>query len=168
MTIKRRSLLGGITTTLSVAALAGCGFELRKEPELRFKTLALAGFKAKSLLAVELRRQIGRSGIEIVEDPNRAEVVLEAERDAQDKIVVVSTSAGQVREWQLNLYLYYLLRRPDGELLLPRQELAIAREMTYTESQALAKEQEEAQLYRAMRVDCVNQVLRRLAAVRLS
>jgi len=166
--MKRRAVLTGLATTLGATALAGCGFELRKEPELRFKTLALAGFGAKSLLVVELRRQIGRSGIDVVEDPNRAEVILEAERDAQDKIVVVSTSAGQVREWQLNLYLDYLVRRPDGELLLPRQELAIAREMTYTESQALAKEQEEAQLYRAMRSDAVNQVLRRLAAVRLN
>jgi len=164
--MQRRALLTAFTA-FGAAALAGCGFALRKEPELRFKTLALAGFASKSLLVVELRRQIGRSGIEVVEDPNRAEVVLEAERDAQDKIVVVSTSAGQVREWQLNLYLDYLVRRPDGELLLPRQELAIAREMTYTESQALAKEQEEAQLYRAMRVDAVNQVLRRLAAVRI-
>ncbi|MBV8603986.1 MAG: hypothetical protein JO224_04815 [Pelomonas sp.] len=166
--MQRRRLLATLAAGAAATALAGCGFALRREPELRFKTLALAGFGAKSPLAVELKRQIGRAGIEIVEDPNRAEVVLEAERDQQDKIVVVSTSAGQVREWQLNLYLDYVVRRPDSELLLPRQALAIAREMTYTESQALAKEQEEAQLYRAMRSDAVNQVLRRLANVRVN
>ena len=51
--------LGGI-------ALAGCGFELRRAPELRFSSLALAGFKPKSTLADELRRQIGTSTTTIV------------------------------------------------------------------------------------------------------
>ena len=37
--------------------------------------------------------------------------------------------------------------------------------MSYTESAALGKEQEEATLYRAMQTDIVAQVLRRLAAV---
>ena len=41
------------------------------------------------------------------------------------------------------------------------------RSLTYTENAALAKEQEEAFLYRAMQSDIVSQVLRRLASVRL-
>jgi LPS-assembly lipoprotein len=37
--------------------------------------------------------------------------------------------------------------------------------MSFTESAALAKEQEEAALFRAMQSDIVSQVLRRLAAI---
>ena len=37
--------------------------------------------------------------------------------------------------------------------------------MSYTENAALAKEQEEAFLYRAMQSDIVAQVMRRLASV---
>ena len=37
--------------------------------------------------------------------------------------------------------------------------------MSYNETAALAKEQEEAALYRAMQSDIVAQVMRRLAAV---
>ena len=37
--------------------------------------------------------------------------------------------------------------------------------MSYNESAALAKEQEEALLYRAMQSDIVSQVMRRLASV---
>jgi LPS-assembly lipoprotein len=160
--MQRRKLL-----TLGAAALAGCGFELRREPELLFRTIALTGFRPGSPLAVELRRQLSRTPVKVVEDANRAEIVLEALLDAREKSVVVSTSAGQVREWQLRLQLDYLLRTPAGELLLPSTQLRMSREMNYTESQALAKEQEEAQLYRAMQSDAVNQVMRRLAAVRL-
>jgi len=39
--------------------------------------------------------------------------------------------------------------------------------MTYNETNALAKEQEETILYRAMQSDIVDQVLRQLAAVTL-
>ena len=46
----RRSVL------LAAAALTGCGFELRREPELPFKTLALTGFAPDSPLAAGLRR----------------------------------------------------------------------------------------------------------------
>lgn len=151
----------------TAASLTACGFELRREPELLFRTLALTGFRPDSPLAVELRRQLSRTPVKVLEDANRTELVLEVLREQRDKTVVASTSAGQVREWQLRLQVDYLLRTPGGELLLPRTELRMTREMTYTETQALAKEQEEVGLYRAMQSDAVNQIMRRLAAVRL-
>jgi LPS-assembly lipoprotein len=157
---RRHLLLAG------TAVLAGCGFELRREPELPFKTLALTGFPPDSPLAAGLRRQIRRTPVQLVEDPARAEVVLEALQEHRDRSVVASTSAGQVREWQLRLQFDYLIRKADGELLLPRVELRLARDMNYTETNALAKEQEAANLYGAMQSDAIAQVMRRLAAVR--
>ena len=50
---------------------------------------------------------------------------------------------------------------------MPASEILLKRELTYTESAALAKEQEEAFLYRAMQSDIVSQVLRRLASVQV-
>ncbi len=152
---------------LSLTALAGCGFELRREPELAFKTLALTGFAPDSLLAAGLRRQIRRTPVQIVDDPSRAQVVLEATREVSDRTVVASTSVGQVREWQLRLQFDYLIRTAAGELLVPKVELRLSRDMNYTESAALAKEQEAANLYGAMHSDAIAQVMRRLAAVKL-
>lgn len=152
---------------ISLAALAGCGFELRREPELSFKTLALTGFEPDSPLAAGLRRQIKRTPVQLVDDPNRAQVVLEVSREQRDRNVVASTSVGQVREWQLRLQFDYLIRTADGELLVPRVELRLARDMNYTETAALAKEQEAANLYGAMHSDAIAQVMRRLAAVKL-
>lgn len=158
----RRLLVLGV-----VAGLAGCGFAPRREPELQFRSIALQGFAPDSPLAAELRRQLARTPVQLLADANRAEVVLEARDDSRKRSVVASTSVGQVREWQLQLKLDYLLRTPAGEVLLPRSELAMTREMNYTESAALAKEQEEAQLFRSMQADAVAQVMRRLSAVRL-
>lgn len=156
------------TVLLAVAALAGCGFELRHEPELPFKTLALTGFAPDSPLAASLRRQIKRTPVQLVDDPGRAQVVLEALHESRDRTVVASTSVGQVREWELRLQFDYLIRTSAGELLLPKVELRLGRDMNYTETAALAKEQEAANLYGAMQSDAIAQVMRRLGAVKLT
>ena len=157
----RRALL------LSLTVFTGCGFQPRREPELTFKTLALTGFEPDSPLAAGLKRQIKRTPVQIVDDPNRAQVVLEVMHEHRDRTVVASTSVGQVREWQLRLQFDYLIRTADGELLAPKVELRLARDMNYTETAALAKEQEAANLYGAMQSDAIAQVMRRLAAVKL-
>ncbi|MGM9515482.1 LPS-assembly lipoprotein LptE [Roseateles sp. DB2] len=157
----------GLLALPLLSGLAACGFELRRDPEFAFQSLALTGFAPDSPLAEELRRQLRQSPLQLVQDPSKAQVVLEALRDSRERSVVVSTSAGQVREWQLKLQLDYLVRTPGGEPLLPNTELRMSREMSYLESQALAKEQEEAALYRAMQYDAAAQVMRRLGSVRL-
>jgi LPS-assembly lipoprotein len=59
----------------------------------------------------------------------------------------------------------FRLVRPDGQELIAPSEIVQSRDMSYSETAALAKEQEEATLYRAMQSDIVAQVMRRLAAV---
>lgn len=146
--------------------LAACGFELRRAPELRFRSIQLIGFKPRSPLAEELLKSINASQTTlVVESAARAQVVLEALSDVSEKSVVASTAAGQVRELQLRSRLDFRLRTPAGKELIPITEILLKRDMSYTESAALAKEQEEALLYRAMQSDIVAQVMRRLAAV---
>ena len=89
--IQRRAL--GL---LGVAALAGCGFELRRAPELRFRSIALAGFAPKSLLAEELRTTLAASPTTTVVDAApQAQVVLEALADGREKSVVASTASSR-------------------------------------------------------------------------
>jgi LPS-assembly lipoprotein len=158
--MRRRHLL-----TLVVAAGGGCGFELRRAPKLPFRSLALVGFAPASSIADALRLQLAASSVQVMEAPARAEVVLEALTDAREKSVVASTSAGQVREVQLRVRLRFRVATPAGKLLLAADELLLARDMSYTETAALAKALEESVLYRAMEDDIVAQVLRRLAAI---
>jgi LPS-assembly lipoprotein len=159
--VRRRALLVALP-----AVLAGCGFELRRAPEFRFSTIALSGFKTASPLAEELRRSIaGSTTTRVVEAASQAQVVLEALADARERSVVASTASGQVREITLRTRLGFRLRTPAGKELIAPTELVLSRDMSYNESAALAKEQEEALLFRAMQSDIVAQVMRRLAAV---
>jgi LPS-assembly lipoprotein len=161
----RRVLMSGLATA-PLCLLGACGFELRRAPELRFRTVQLVGFKARSPLAEALVSSINASQTtQVVESAAKAQVVLEALSDAREKSVVASTAAGQVRELQLRSVLNFRLRTAAGKELIAPTEISLKRDMSFVESAALAKEQEEALLYRAMQTDIVAQVMRRLAAV---
>ena len=78
---------------------------------------------------------------------------------------MASTSAGQVRELQLRVRFEFQLSSPGGRQLIPPTELLLSRDMSYSETFALAKAQEETELVAAMQADVVQQVLRRLTQV---
>lgn len=158
--MQRRTLLAAS----ALPALAACGFELRRTPHMAFKSIALVGFAPRSPLGERLRRALEPS-VRVIDVPSRAEVVFEAMDDARDKVVVASTAAAQVRELQLRVRLRFRLSTPAGRSLIAPSDLLQTRDMSYTETAALAKEQEEQQLFRVMEGDIVQQVLRRLAAV---
>jgi LPS-assembly lipoprotein len=161
MAIPRRLLL----TLPAAAALTACGFELRRPPQLPFASLALLGFAPRSPLLAELRRTISPT-VQLVEEPHRAEALLQALTDRREKSVNASTAAGQVRGVQLRVHFEYRLTTPAGRELIPDSTLLLARDMTYNETVALAKEQEEAQLYQAMQTDIVLQLMRRIAQLK--
>lgn len=160
-TLGRRGLLGA-----SALLLASCGFALRRAPELRFRSLQLAGFGVRSPLAEELRASVDSSSTtRVVDAAQPAQVVLEALADAREKSVVASTAAGQVREFQLRARFNFKVRTPAGKELIAPTEILLIRDLSYSETLALAKEQEEAFLFRAMQGDIVAQVMRRLASL---
>lgn len=162
--MQRRAALG----LLATAALAGCGFELRRDQPLALRSVALVGFTPNSHLAVAMRQSLARSGVALAANPAQAEAVLDALEDKRERVAAASTAAGQVREITLRVRLRFRVATPDGRLLLPISDLSLSRDMSYNETVALAKQQEEAMLFRAMEDDIVAQVLRRLASVRLS
>jgi LPS-assembly lipoprotein len=157
---RRRALLGALPLVLT-----GCGFELRRPPQLPFSRLALQGFVPGSPLLEELRRTLSRT-VQVVDDMARAEAVLQAVLDRREKSVNASTAAGQVRGVQLRVRFDFRLTSPAGRELIGETALQVARDMTYSETFALAKEQEEAQLYQAMQSDIVLQLMRRISQLK--
>ena len=152
-----------LSTLLAGSLLAGCGFALRQPAQLPFTRLAIIGFKTPSPMADALRQSLPRT-VTVVAQPRDAEVVLVALEDRFDKTVAASTAAGQVREFRLRLTLRFRLDRPDGSPQLPEQNLELTRDMSYSETAALAKQTEEAGLVREMRMDVAQQLLQMLAA----
>jgi LPS-assembly lipoprotein len=151
---------------LAGGVLAGCGFQLRQPPRLGFGRIALTGFEPRSPMAQELRRQLG-TVVRVVDSPGQAEVVLQALDDVRVRNVVASTASAQVRELQLRVRFNFRASTPGGRELIPRAELLLSRDLSFSETAALAKEMEEAELFREMQADVAEQVLRRLASLKL-
>ncbi|MDW5441412.1 LPS assembly lipoprotein LptE [Polaromonas sp. SM01] len=151
------------------AGLSACGFALRKAPNYAFKTL-FNGAPENSTLATELTRNLEASGtVRVIRDPrqiDKADVIFDVLGDQREKTVVGVNAVGQVREFQLRTRFRFRLRTLAGKLLIPPAEIVLHRDITFNESAVLAKETEEALLYRDMQSDIVQQVLRRLAAVK--
>ena len=162
----RRALL----TFAPAALLAGCGFRLRGAPEFAFSSIQIVA-PPGSPLARELVRTLESAGGQLRvlrEAPAQtpADVVLDLLSEQHERAVVGLTPSGQVRELQLRLRVRFRLRTPTGGEPIPSTELVQQRDISYNESQALAKEAEEALLFRNMQSDIVQQMLRRLAAVK--
>jgi LPS-assembly lipoprotein len=153
----------------AAALVAGCGFQLRRAPDFAFGSIYIVG-QGASPLAAELRRVIAdQTPVRVLapgEDRAGAQVVLDLPVELREKVVVGLNASGQVRELQLRERIRFVLRTPQGRVLIPDTELLQTRDMSYSEAQSLAKEQEEALLYRDMQADLVQQLLRRLAALR--
>ena len=163
--MQRRLLLSAAAAT----GLTACGFKLRQAPDFAFSTLYLTAAES-SPLGNELRRNIESTGkvkvLRDAKDINNAEVILDVLQELRERVVVATNSSGQVRELQLRLRVRFSLRTPTGGEPIPNTEIVQQRDISYNETQALAKEAEEALLYRNMQSDIVQQILRRLAAVK--
>ena len=166
--MNRRTFLTYASTATALALLSACGFHLRGangEANLPFKTMLL-GFVESSTLGAELRRTIRANGTEIVTDPKEAEALLDVLSETRQKIVLSLNSQGRVREYTLLYKFRFRVRDNKGGELLPPTDIVLKRDISFNESQALAKEVEEGLLYRDMQSDLVQQILRRLVALK--
>jgi LPS-assembly lipoprotein len=159
---------------LALAGLSGCGFKLRQAPQLAFHTLVLSAPQASPLVQ-ELRAALVATGVTVLDAmpvasqgvvPVQVDAVLEVLLDLREKAVVGINSAGQVTEFQLRHRARFRLRTPRGKDLMAESEISLQRDVSYSESVALSKAEEEQLLYRDMQTDLVQQLMRRLAAVR--
>jgi LPS-assembly lipoprotein len=156
-----------IAATLGAAVLTGCGFKLRSSQTFAFETLAVTP-ERNGLVAADLIRYFGKSIVPLV--PVRGstppQVIVDVLQEAREKNVVGVNASGQVREFQLRLRLVFRMRLPDGRELIGPTEISQQRDISFNESAVLAKEAEEVLLFRDMQSDLLQQLLRRLAAVK--
>lgn len=161
---KRRFFLSAAMSLGAISVLAGCGFELRKAPEFHFKTLCVLG--SSDALAYLYRSLAEESDVQLTNDPAKADVFLEIISDKRNEIAVVETAEGLVREIQMRGSLVFRLWMRGENPLDKTVELEQNREYSYTETQALAKEEEQRLLNDDISKSFAMQLLWRLAALR--
>lgn len=150
--------------TLLALVLSACGFHLRGDVSLPYKTIYFA-LPANSVLGAKLKLNIrSGKGTEITDSEKEAEAVFRQILEKREKIILSINSQGRVREFQLRLTYIFRLVDPKGQDLLPLNEIVMVRDLSYDDANVLSKEQEEFMLWDDMQQDLVQQVLRRLQA----
>ena len=165
---RRFVLFRSVAVAALVLALAGCGFHLRNNQSFNFKTIAISP-TAGSPVAQDLVRYFGAALVPLAAPSGGLppEVVLYIVQEVRERNIVAVNASGQVRELQLLVRLKFKVQTPQGLELINTTEISQQRDISFNESSALAKEAEEALLYRDMQNDIVQQMLRRLAAIKL-
>ena len=144
-------------------ALAGCGFQLRGVADLPFETLYIPG--ATSGIGLDLKRNI-QSGTHtrVVDDPKLAQAVLQFSEVSNQKVILSLSGSGRVSEFQLRYRVGFSVNDGKGNPFLPPSQVLLTRDFTFNDTDVLSKEVEEAQIFREMQADMVQQILRRIAS----
>jgi len=156
-------------SAFAVSLLGGCGFKLRSAQAMPFKTIAVTPERGMGV-AGDMARYFSDSLLPVAPGVGgvQPDVILDIVQELRDKIVVGVNTSGQVREYQLRLRVFFKLRTPKGRELIGLTEIEQSRDISFNESAVLAKENEEALLYRDMQTDIAQQLLRRLAAAKMT
>ena len=150
---------------IALAALLGaCGFQLRGQAKLPFQTLYVA-IPDTSPLGTELKRNIiAATHTELVDNPSKAQAILDSVSEERGKSILSFDTSGRVREFQLRYRVSFRVHDAKGRDYLPQSEIRLTRDISFNDAQVLSKESEEQLLFRDMQSDMVQQILRRLSA----
>lgn len=154
-------------SVLLLASLAGCGFHLRgstPDSRLAFESVYVEA-PSGTPLERELRGAVRTGGTRLAVDPKAATVVLRILNEARERKILTLNAQGQVREFSLTYRVNFEVANAANRKLLPASEIALQSVLSYSESQALAKETEERMTFDDLRRDAISQIMRQLARV---
>jgi len=155
-----------VATFALAGGIAGCGFHLRGDVTYAFSTLFINS-PGNVPFTAELKRALAGSGsTTLVDNAAAAQVIFDLSNVTDDKQVLSLSGGGRAREFLLTKRVTFALHDAGGKDWLPAAEIVIRRSFTFSESEVLAREAEEARLLRDMQTDAVQQVIRRLQAAR--
>ena len=154
-----RFLLLGIMSVL----ISACGFQLRGVAKLPFETMYVEASDT-SPVGNDLRRAL-KSNVRLTNSAAEAQAVVQLLGETREKIILSLSGGGRVREYQLRMRVSFRVYGPNNKELLVPTELVLLRDLSYDDTQILAKESEEALLFRDIQNDAVQQIMRRVSAI---
>ncbi len=139
-----------------------CGFQLRGAYSLPYESIYVSVAES-SVIGAGLKRAIRSSGsTRLTDSAKDAQAIFLPANELRDSVILSLSSAGRVREKRLRYRYGYRVINNKGENLLPPGIVELTRDVTYADSDVLAKTQEEDLLWRDMESDLVQQLMRRL------
>lgn len=127
-----------------------------------FKTLYVQSPDDFAPLINELKNAVRANQVEITDTPDKAQLTLQIVYEVTDKQILSLSGVGRVQEYRLQYRISLRAYDSQQQEWIAPEEITLRRDFSYDSTQVLAKEQEENLLYKNMRIDAVQQILRRL------
>jgi LPS-assembly lipoprotein len=161
----RRGRHAGLAALLP-ALLAGCGFQLKGNLELPagVERVYVQTQDELSPFGVAMRARLDAIGAREPRAAANADAVVRVFDEKTGRRVLSVSSRNTPKEYELYYRIDYAIER-KGEEVVPREELSMTRNISFDETQLLAKDREERILREALARDLADLVLRRLAAL---
>ncbi len=164
------AMRGWLAVSGLMVLVSACGFQLRGTVTLPFEAIVI---ESRAVIANELARAVElgsstqvRRDAPTPDDVRAAPAVFELLSEGQDKAILSLNTSGRPREYQLRYRVGFRVHDGRGGEYIAPITLILRRDLPFND-QLLASQSEEALLYRDMRADLVQQILRRMQASRL-
>ncbi|HMK14175.1 MAG TPA: LPS assembly lipoprotein LptE [Burkholderiales bacterium] len=146
--------------------VTACGFHLRGQATLPFETLYVNASNDSPFVAELKRALLSGTNARLSDNPKDAEAIFQLVSETRDKQILSVNTGGTVAEYELRMRVSFRLYDNKGQNWIAPTEINLKREVSYNDTNVLAKDYEEAQLYKDMQSDAVQQVVRRLSAAK--
>lgn len=164
-------LLCPLIALLFLVLLDGCGFHLRGQatlpPEMAVTYIqaTTANNRQPSPLIATLRRTLTANGVQITDSPETATAHLVILDENNRRRTLATGEAGAIREYSLEYLVEFLVKRPQGEVLISRQQVNATGNILYDETQVLGRIAGEQITLRELINDAAASILRRIQAL---
>lgn len=145
-----------VTLTLLVAS---CGFHLRgmMEAPSWLRGIAISAEALDVELVSMLKSQLKHYKIEVYPDITKAPYLLITQSRFEKRIISVGASTNP-RQYQLLLTIELMLQSKNAEIIVPKRQLLVTRQLTVNNDRILGSNEEERILMNEMRQDALIQL----------
>lgn len=154
-------------TIVGCLLLASCGFHLRGQAALPFESIYVQSGGPSSFANEFARAVRAGSQTQVTDNPQAARVTLQIIAEGRERAILSLSGSGRVREITLRYRVSYRLYDQKNREHIAPSEILLRRDLSYSDTDVIAKEQEEALLFRDMQSDAVQQLVRRLQVTRI-
>ncbi|MCO6429047.1 LPS assembly lipoprotein LptE [Nitrosomonas communis] len=150
-----------------ILAVSACGFHLRGQitslPFTSIHVIAPPGHP----IGIDVERAIRvNTNAKVTKKPEKAQAILQILSAVNEKKILSLSIGGRVREFQLGYRVSARLLDSQGTEIAPVEGINVTRVLPFLDEQVLAKAAEEEMLYKDMQADAVQQIIRRIAAIK--
>jgi LPS-assembly lipoprotein len=158
--------LGGLTPFLLL--LAGCGFHLQGRHPLpaQFAYTYVDTKDEQTDFVQDLRKALLASNVQVIRTQGSSTASIDVHDDELTERILSVSARNIPTEYELTYRVKFSVTS-GGKTLIDNEEISATRDISFTESQLLAKEREQEILRAALARDLVALVMRRLAALEM-